>query len=186
VRSLWLLSLVFFVGCSQKSGIPNQTPATELAAQPSSEDPARALYEQIRGGNVQLHGAADSIEEALHEADSLLAAASAKDKEALSEARALIDSAGAGIADFSAEPPHFDVFRGQIARFDDMRLKAIQEANDSLHDLSEAKGIAKSLQETGGPEISTKVTDWAELIEVASADLADAIRTLGGVIETEN
>lgn len=177
------------LGCG--SGKESAAPATTGAtAQPPMQaekpvDPEHALYEQVRSGAVQLGGAADDIEDALRSVEELSKAAPRDLKDGLGDVKALVDSAGTGVADFTAEVPDFEQFKSQLALFDEQRLKAIQETNDSVHDLREAKGIVQSLESGATSELTTKLDDLASLIDVAIGDLSDAITSMGGTVDKE-
>lgn len=178
------------LGCSGGGSAPaNSTSGT--AAQPPLQaekpvDPEHKLYEQVRSGAVQLGGATDDVEDALRACEELLKTSTKEQKDALEDVKALIDSAGAGIADYTADVPEFEEFKKQLPQFDDQRLKAIQESNDSLHDLREARGMLDSLEANAPQESVSKFEDLASLVDVAIGDLSDAITSMGGVIEKEN
>lgn len=186
MRHALLIGLLAFAwGCGTeqvKSRGPSDPPPLR-AEKPA--DPEHKLYEQVRSGTVQLGGGSDDIEEALRAVEGLLKTVPKENKDALTDAKALIDSAGAGIADYTEEVPEFEQFKNRLAEFDDQRLKAIQETNDSIHDLREAKGIVESLEGSGTGNLTSQLEDLAALIDVAISDLSDAVTTMGGTVEQE-
>lgn len=136
----------------------------------------------MRAGAVGLAGCIESLGEALQECDRIRNAAGGNWKRALTEAYDLIDSAGAGISNFSEEPPPLEAFRKQFATQHEKRLKAVRAANDALHDLDQAIGIVKSLnQEPTPPPEGTKRLQ--ALLEVIAADLVESIGSFGGTVE---
>ncbi len=184
MRFLLLACSLAIGACSHPhSEVSESSLPTTPTRTPITVDSPRALYEQCRSGAVHLAGASETIEEALALAKKIARTAPKAMKEALGDAETMIDSAGAGIADFVTEPPSFEQFQKSIVAQDEKRLKAVQAANDGLHDLDEARGIVESISEDAKGPLKTQVTSLTSMFDVCVQDLEDAIGSLGGKIE---
>ena len=168
----WLalaLLILLACGCGGRHEDPpaaNQPPAS----------PEDALYQQLRAGAFQLGAAQDSLAEALRAVQDLNVGPAAR--QAQQDAEALLDSAGASLGDF-LEPPARGKIAEEFAAHDEMRVKAIEAANDALHETREAAGILRSLADEG----VDGAAQAAELADLAANDLQSAIDALGGQVE---
>lgn len=186
-----LLVLVAAWGCgsspdaTDSKGQPRPTPKKDskpsLPADP--KDPDEALFEVCRTGTVQMNGAADTIEETLHTAEKVKSIATGEAVHAMEDATGLIDSAGAGIADYTAPIPNLEEFRKVVAAQDERRLKAIEAGNDAVRDLKEAAGILDSLAENSPEPLKKGATELSELVDLCIRDVYDAVEALGGKID---
>lgn len=159
---------------------PTKDSKPSLPKNPS--DPDEALYEVSRKGTVQMNGAADTIEETLATAEKVKAAATGEAAAAMEDVLGLIDSAGAGIADYTAPIPNLDEFRKVVEAQDERRLKAIEAGNDAVRDLKEAVGILDSLAENSPEPLKKGASELSELVDLCIRDLYDAVEALGGQI----
>lgn len=129
-----------------------------------------------------MNGAADTIEETLATAEKVKAAAAGEALAAIEDVLGLIDSAGAGIADYTTPIPNLDEFRKAVEAQDERRLKAIEAGNDAVRDLKEAAGILDSLAESAPDPLKKGAAELAELVDLCVRDLYDAVEALGGQI----
>lgn len=158
-------------GCSRGDAATAQNPP-ELSANPTP-------YEKGRSGLFQINAALDSIEVALAEAKAM-PTYNIDQRESLAEVQEYLDSAGAGLAEESAMP----IDRAaQPAQLEVRRKKLVEIANDSLHDLREARGIVDSLAE--GDTATGPLEPIGLKIDVAMDDLRGALEALGGREEIE-
>lgn len=190
----WLALATMFAGCGERpatstpspSGQPGpvaQAPKIDPVPEAEPDNPDRALYELCRAGTVQMNGAADSVEETLQTAKNVVPVATGETARGLEEAIELIDSAGAGIADYTAPVPGMDRFPEVALEQDERRLKAIQAGNDAIRDLKEAAGILESLTQGTKDVVLKGLTEVLELVDVCIRDLYDAVEALGGRVE---
>lgn len=142
--------------------------------------PEDTLYEQLRSGSFQVGGVIETVEAALEKLREVKPGKDAELKGVVGEVKDALDAAGAALADYDEEPPPRKDVDARFAELDDKRIKAIDAANNALHDLAEAEGVA---EEVGGSKSVGALTDVADLLLVAIQDLQDAITTLGGKIE---
>jgi hypothetical protein len=158
------------IGCSRGNAAAAQDPPLRSAnATP---------YEKARSGLYQINAALDSIEVALAGAKAM-PTASLDERESLMEVQEYLDSAGAGLAEESAVP----VDKAADPSILELRRnKLIEVANDSLHDLREARGIVDSLAEGN---LTGPLEPIGVKIDVAMDDLRGALEGLGGREEIE-
>lgn len=129
--------------------------------------------------------AASSIAETLSAAQELIEAVPKNGDlaEGLSDATDLVDSAGAGIAEYGDDPPAKEDVSKNFSAFDDKRLKAVEAGNNALHDLREASGLFESLEEEAPASFQAKIAALRSLLAVAVDDLWSAIEAYGGTPE---
>lgn len=163
MRALTLL-LLAVVGCG--AGGPAEVDSPEAAKQ------ERSLHARLREGAYQLGLAQDALSEAIGALPEGSAA-----REAVEEVKGFLDSAGSSIAEF-VEVPDEATVEADFAAHDEMRLKAIEAANDALHETAEAQGILRSMAEDGLP-----VSDALDKLDAAVAALAGAVEAFGGDVE---
>lgn len=108
----------------------------------------------------------------------------AQERDAVRDVNDLIDSAAKGLAEFDDEPPEYDVFEQDVAKYDKMRVSAIEALNDSLIDLREARGTSEALMDQASNEEKTQFQRLSDLIEVAAGDVADTVEAFGGTVDT--
>jgi hypothetical protein len=186
----WLVVAMLVIGCGAK---PSETAPGPLTTARRSEkkpdipvdpkDPDAALYEICRKGHVQMNGAADTIQETLETAKKVKPFAIGDAATAFGEAYDLIDSAGAGIADYTTPLPDAEHFKAVAKEMDERRLKAIEAGNDAIRDLKEAAGILDSVSEKAKDPFKKGANEVAELTDLCVKDLYDAIEALGGQVE---
>jgi len=157
-------------GCSRGDAATAQKPP-ELSANPTP-------YEKARSGLFQISAALDSIEVALAEAKAM-PTSSIDQRTSLAEVQDYLDSAGAGLAEESAALVDKTAEHAQL---EIRRKKLIEIANDSLHDLREARGIVDSLAEGDSPGPLEPI---GLKIDVAMDDLRGALEAMGGREEIE-
>lgn len=165
------------------------TKPTPTASNTGGEDPTvspeKRLYEQLRSGMFQMGAAAGSIEEALSAARDAAAQLKGDLKGAMEDAIESIDAAGAGVAEYAADPPEEAEVAKDFATWDERRLKAVEAANDAMHDLREAAGLLADADETNPGPAGQPARDVRALVLVALDDLWGAIEAFGGTPETE-
>lgn len=180
MRRLWPIALLLLVGCSKPSP---ETPGGNASDGSPSADPARTVYDQVRSGFIQLGNSLESLGGALEVAKEGQNASDSKLKEICKEIGNLLDSAGSYLSDYTEPPETFEAFNEKFAEHDDNRLKAIDGANDALHEIDEAKGFLSDLQNDPKLDKEQIVLDLTDLITDAEKSLREAIPTLGGKVE---
>lgn len=148
------------VGCS------GPAPKADPPANVPQTNPAAVLARQ---GVVLIEGALGSVADAREAALAEQAKAKGERRQALDEAVALIDSAGASLADYSEAPAESDP--AALGRW---RKQAAEAAGDALIDLGEARGIVESLGDSA---------TLAAIVQVAEDDVREAVEGLGGKAE---
>lgn len=181
---MWWLALLIVIGCGKHDPEQNGPVAgtNPGAAQPS--DPSHAVYDQMRSGFVQLGTVTQTLADALDSAKAGKELKDAKIKETSSSIAELMDSAGSYIADYTEPPDSFEAFNAKFAANDDARLKAIDAANDCLHEVVEAKDALTDLLNDPKLEKNPTVQDLQGLLDDADKGLREAIQTLGGKVDT--
>lgn len=173
-----------FLGCSRPIPSASESPPKSPSAK-QSEDKAVDVYALVRAGATEMSGAIDSIAEALDQAKKAQATASGKTRQALDEVVDRIDGVGETLADYSLDPPQRAEFEKRVPAEDERRLAAIQAANDGIHELQDASGIARSLLDDAPPAVSEELKKLAGLIDLAIQDVSDAVAAFGGTVENE-
>jgi hypothetical protein len=171
-----------------KEDPPPTGPGTSPAATATGQTPEQTLYQQLRSGSFQLGAAVISIEDtykAANEAQTKLRKFG-NAQSAMQDVLDFLDSAGKGVAEYSDVPPAPEEVAKAFADFDEARLKAIESANDSLHDLREALGILEGLASEPGAEVAQAAISVKSLLAVAIDDVWGAIEALGGVPEASD
>jgi len=170
------------VGChstpASASRAPEPLPGpTATPALPA--DPNEALRTELSSGLFQLSATLDSIQAALKSSKELQKVATGTLKEALAEVTDRIDSCGSTLAEHSEQPPTAELIKGNFSKYDDQRLKTIDDVNDSLAELREVKGMVKGL--TGDtPELEDEITKLTALVDQAMEDATGTLQALGG------
>lgn len=173
--------LLVALGCS-KGSEPGASDGTSGSV-PPPPDPAQVAYEQVRAGFVQLGNALETLGEALSAAKTGQGSSDKILKEACASIGEYLDSAGSYLSDYTEPPATFEEFNAKFAENDDNRLKAIDAANDALHEMGEAKGILDDLLNDPKLEKKQVVLDLRDLMEDAEKDLRQAIPVMGGKVE---
>ncbi len=177
---LWVAIVV--AGCGSSTKVAQADVATQPTPAPTASLPAdanEAVREQLRSGLFQLSAALDSIQEALKQAKEIQKGSKGRLKEAMSEVVDRIDSCGSTLADHNSDPPTVDDVKKDFAKFDDQRLKTVDDVNDTLSELKEIKGMVGGL--TGDtPELEDKLTRLAALVDQAMEDASGTLLALGG------
>ncbi len=171
------LGLVLATGCR-----PKQAPAeAELAGQDTETTPEAKTAASLRAGSVSLEGLLETLEETQTAILNLKSGgATAEFLEGLAEVEDLMGSAADASAEYSGNAPTAEDVRGELAKYDELRLKAITELNDALIDLRGAKATAESMAES-----EPRLTSLSDLLALAVSDLQDAIKAFGGTPEEE-
>jgi hypothetical protein len=175
-----LACILSITGCSGGGLTQSDTSSTHGAAdQEIALEPTQRLYEQVHSARFQLDAALDSIEAAYRKARDLEAGASdSAVKEKLAFVTRILDETGRAMAEHGGpEPTPEDVDR-EPDKFTSGRVAIVDDANDSLHDLRDAKetlGLAVSLG--FDPQ---QADELSGLIDVTMEDLRGVIRALGG------
>jgi hypothetical protein len=184
------LSLLCLYSCSNPPTESPPPPKITHVEQklPPSVKPEEQLYEQLRSGSFQLDAAAGSIEDTLEAAKSAHKALAkyAEAASAMQDVIEYLDSAGEGVAEFGDGTPNKEDVAKNFAASDDKRLKAIEAANDALHDLREALGILESLSGSENDTVAKKALSVKALVAVAIDDVWGAIEAFGGEPEANN
>lgn len=155
-------------------------PTAETSYGREPDNPDAALEEQLRQGAVQMTAAGDSIQSALDEAKRVASKLSGDAKEAAQDVVDFLDSAGASVADASADAPDEDAVKKDFAAADDERKRRIGIGNDAYRDLEQALGTVNDLR-----ELLEGLGTLHDLVTLAVDDLGDAIEAFGGIVETE-
>lgn len=185
---LFLLGVASFAGCgsgSVASGDPAEPKTAASAPSDPPVTPEGRLYEQLRAGAVQLDLAQVAITEAYSHANTI------RDdrkldmavQEGAADVSELLDSAGAQLGDFSEPPPDEATVAKSFGEHDDRRLKAIEAANDALHDLRDARGLVRSLLDGSDETLRPRFDVLFETIRGAIEEVASAIAVMGGEVE---
>lgn len=182
----WLavcLIAIAIAGCSPKSegaGAIKQE-ASEVS------NPAELLREQLSSGAFQSDAAIESIANAMESARRLVALSNNPETKAAStDVAEIIEQCGKRMAEFVEEPPSIETVRDSFATFDESRLKAIESANDCIHDLNEAHGILESIVDGASIEFASEARKLDALVLSSIDDLMGAVRAFGGAIEIED
>jgi hypothetical protein len=147
-------------------------------------DPAKpedTLYQQLRAGALQIAGVIETLDAAVVKLDEVNPGKDAEFRAALHELKESIDAAGAELADH-IEEPNRERLGKVFPEYDEKRIRAIAAANDALHEVSEASGIASDL---ASEKKNSVLNDVADLLELAIEDLRGSIEALGGKVEQE-
>lgn len=186
--ALFFLAIASIGGCGSGSGAPSDPPAGKPPASEEADPPATPeaqLYEQLRAGAVQLDLAQVAITEAYSHANTI------RDdrkldmaiQEGAADVSELLDSAGAQLADFTEPPPDEATVTRSFGESDDRRLKAIEAANDALHELNDALGLVQSLLDSADEVLRPRLDVLFETIRGAIEEVTSAIGALGGEVE---
>lgn len=178
MRRVWPLLLLLAVGCSKNGG--EVSGSTTGGSKP---DPARVVYDQLRSGFVQLGNTQETIGEALALTETGKTSSDQALRDASKDMHEFLDLAGSYLSDYTEPPANFEEFNAKFAEHDDARLKSIDAANDSLHEVGEAKGIVDDLFNDPVLEKEQIVIDLRDLINEIEKNLREAIETLGGKVE---
>ncbi len=188
MRHPWTLSVaaiaLLAVGCGQPSSGGSQSPETSNASKAESDgSPEGRLFEQLRGGAVQLQLAQDAVAEAYAEVNVLKNEPDfgPETGEALSDLEAMLDSVGATLSEFVAAPSKASI-ESDFGAADELRLKAIDAANDAHYELQECRGLIEGVLDQTGEHLRPRVDAVFEKIRTAQAEIESAVTTLGGVI----
>lgn len=188
-RWVWAIAAIALAGCNGQAGKapPESPPAQESGAAPAEQsDPNAALFEQLSSGAYQSSAAIESLDRATNQATELKEKVPAEElKIGMDDVIALIDSAGATLAEFAEQPESEAAVEKEFNLFDERRLKAIEAGNDALMDLREAVGVIESMAEglTGMRQVEAEKLRGA-LLE-AMDDVAGAIEGFGGKVMDE-
>ncbi|MBW7927770.1 MAG: hypothetical protein H3C58_06730 [Fimbriimonadaceae bacterium] len=188
MRHPWTLSLaaiaLLAVGCGQPSSgdAAPSGPANETKAGDDSSPEGR-LFEQLRGGAVQLQLAQDAVAEAYAEVNALKNEPDfgPETGEALTDLEAMLDSVGATLSELVSSPSKASV-EADFGAADELRLKAIDAANDAHYELQECLGLVEGVLDQTGEHLRPRVDAVFEKIRTAQAEIESAVTTLGGVI----
>ncbi len=176
-----LLAIMGF-GCGRSPAVnASASPPPKVTAPPATDE--KALYEGVRSGYFQLSGVQATLEQAVGEVTGLSTKGDANLASVVTDLREALDSAGAGIADYTDEPPPFAEFSKDFAAQDEKRIRAIDAANDALHELEDASGLVSDLLGESKYAKNASLGDLADVIQLAIDDLTEAINSLGGKVE---
>lgn len=141
--------------------------------------PDDTLFQQLRAGAFQLSGVIETLDAVVEKLKEVKPGNDATLKSGLSELTESVDAAGAALADYTDEPDRQRLTK-KFPEYDERRIRAIDAANDALHDLDEAAGLATDLAADKNVE---SLNDIADLLDLAMADIKEAIVSLGGKVE---
>lgn len=179
IAGFWVVVLAAgTVGCNRSASASNQTKPPVVTIDPNK--PEDTLYEQVRAGSTQIEGVVDTLDTVLEQVKGVDSGKDPDIKAVFVDLKDSVDAAGAALAGYTDARPQRAAVVKQFAKFDEWRIGAIAAGNDARHELIDAQGLADSLAETAN---IGKMTDIADLLEVAIEDLKDAIETLGGKVE---
>jgi hypothetical protein len=169
--------LVVAAGCGDRGGVD---PVKSEAPAP---DPDSVLHQQLRAGSFQIRVATGTLTEALDATRKARVEAvhHAELLQTLDEFRLVLNEIGASLAQFTEPPPSLEAVRQEFAKYDERRLAAIREANDSHYELFEIAVILEGLIETLPQQ--PWLPDILNLVRVAIDDLEGAITAMGGEVE---
>lgn len=183
MRWAWaVLVLLAIAGCGKSSAAAGD-PSTTGANPPGTRDPAQIVYDQVRSGFVQLDTITDTLADALTAAKEGTNSKNKTMKEACQGIADLMDSSGSYLSDYTEPPATFEEFNAKFAEYDDDRLKAIDAANDALHEVGDAKGFLEDILADPNLEKEQITMDLKDLLDQAQKDLKEAVTTLGGKVE---
>ncbi len=169
-------SLSVGCGCGSK---PEERPARAVV-KINPDKPEDTLFEQMRAGAFQFTGVIETLDAAVGKLKDVKPGSDAALKAGLEELTEAIDAAGAALADYTDEPDRARLAK-KFPEYDERRIRAIGDANDALHNLDEAAGIATTLASDKNLD---ELNDVADLLDLAIEDIKDAIASLGGKVET--
>ncbi len=170
------------MGCgSKKADVAEAaTPGPSAIATPSlPADPNEALHEQLSSGHFQLSATLDSIQEALKLAKQIKKDAKGTIAEAMADVVDRIDSCGSTLSEHIEDAPGVADVKKDFAKYDDQRIKTIDDVNDTIAELKEVKGMVAGL--TGDtPDLEDEITKLAALIAQAMDDAEGTLKAFGG------
>lgn len=188
MRHPWTLTFAAFAllaaGCGQPSSDPAPKPGAANEANAEADgSPEGRLFEQLRGGAVQLQLAQDAVAEAYAEVNALKNEPDfgPETGEALTDLEAMLDSVGATLSEHVSSPSKASV-EADFGAADEMRLKAIDAANDAHYELQECRGLIEGVLDQTGEHLRPRVDAVFEKTRTAQAEIESAVTTLGGVI----
>jgi hypothetical protein len=92
-----------------------------------------------------------------------------------------LENAGSKVADYAVDLPSYETFVGELARYDDERLRAIEGSNHAILSLNAAIGAIDDMLGSKPPsEIAVRLTQIEEHATTARDAIRDAVRTMGG------
>lgn len=176
-----ILLLIALVGCRGPSP-DSQSPSSNA----QGESPAQRLRDQLSAGSYQLDAAIDTISSALMNAKNLASEAKNQDlKRAIAEIEEILNVVGQRLSEYTDEPPELLEVEKSFAELDDLRLKAIEAGNDSIHEVEEGIGILRAITEEQASGRVGKLADLVnELVEIVD-DIAGAVHAFGGEVEPD-
>jgi hypothetical protein len=182
-RSVGLLIFAsLIVGCHH-AGQSVSNPVAD-GAKSASVDPMTAERDGVHQGAYLLGQAASDLETAVDAAKKVKSASKNADlKAAMNDVLQSLDDAGAGIADFTGEPPELAEFKADFAKQDDRRLNAINASNDALHDLDD---VGDTLSDFSDGPTAAALDDLESALDAAADNLTEAIKALGGKVENDD
>jgi hypothetical protein len=145
-------------------------PEPASAAKDKETAQVHALFAE---GIFDLDAAAAAAAKAAQLATEQSGKASGEAAQAWTDVKDLLEDAGASLTEASVEVPSPEQFDAEFARFDELRLKAIELAGDAVSGLRDAGGLARELP--GGALVAPE-------IEEAISAAADGIVKLGGKV----
>lgn len=178
------LAALALVGChSGKQTVASAaTPSTATLSPSAPADPNEALRSELSSGIYQLGATLDSVQAALEQAKTIDKDAKADFKQAMDDIVDRLNSCGSTLADYNDEPPSLETVAKDFKKYDDQRLKAIDDVNDTVTELKEIKGMVSGVAGTSDAT-EDQLTKLAALVDQALEDASGTLDALGGKVQ---
>jgi len=134
-------------------------------------------HETLRSAKTLLEGSIDSVQAALQQASADRDRSSGDVREGLSDIVAMLDSVGATLQEANIDLPEAKDVNRQEFRFKALKNTMLEAASDVYLELRDALGTAQGIA-----EVDPTFADLANLIQLATDDVAEVIQSLGGTV----
>ncbi len=154
------------------------------ASADTTSTPEGKLHDQLSSGSFQAEASVSSITVAFGTAE--LLSKSLKQGEAsvaVLDVVEVLNFCGKSMTELIDDSPEVAEIKKNFAKFDDQRIKAVEVANDCLHDLDEANGILDSLKPDLNGDALGDLTLLQTQIAEAMDDVIGTIEGYGGKVE---
>ena len=177
-----LACLLILTGCATRIDVQDsQSDTLARSSHLEQVDPNQRLFEQVHSGRFQLDSALDSIEVAYRKArDAEAQTTDPTAKERMKMVVQILDETGRAMAEHGGAEPTLEDVKADPESFVKKRENLVNDCNDSLHDLRDAReALATLKREEVSPDVD-RHQELSDLIGVAMEDLRSVIHALGG------
>ncbi len=188
VPNLWIFLaigvLATLTSCKTQSTPISESQHSGGASSEEASTPEGKLHDQLSSGIFQADASVSSITGAIQIADEM--AKSVKMSEAgaaITDVLDVLNFCGKSMAELIDESPDEAEIKKDFVKYDDLRIKAVEIANDCLHDLEEANGVLDSLKSELSGDSLGELTLLQTQIAEAMDDVIGTIEGFGGKVE---